>query len=545
MTIATSTVRCRVCHRPLRSLISIAQGVGPVCMKKVRVSMQEMMERVGRGEIEPDYEEVYAMSPEELQTLVENDVRQAYLEQMRQRRRPTREPVTVNMTSSTRGVTSEPTIVTWVDSTHAHVQSASGQEYVTTDNACNCPHFTHRLSRDTVLAQEGCRHMQALRLARQDVNNRRREARQRNRVIASTPIEIHEINRRTFAQIDWTEETQRDQVLQTWKDNKPFNGTLISEDMSAWNELKAQASQDWDYQYENVLGGTGNSFGLEIEVEFQDAYQRRQALSSVHSEGIIFHDQLLPYHSAGRAGFWRAERDGSLGSNGAEFVSPILYDTPETWQQLEALTEILKRNGAIVTERCGGHMHLGIAPLDHRTYSWQRLGRIGVAYEKQFFRMGAANSDSYRQFGRPGIHRGTSYSKPLPEHLSFQGEIPATNAINRVGNSSRYTMFNTRSIANGRPAIEMRYPNGSIDHRQIQAQLQVSNAVIHQAAVIRNDSIHSSFTPRFSERNQQLRYRDRGTDAEGEEQNFRRFLDVIGNDQDRLAATRLWLRGKC
>lgn len=51
------------------------------------------------------------------------------------------------------------------------------------------------------------------------------------------------------------------------------------------------------------------------------------------------------------------------------------------------------------------------------------------------------------------------------------------------------------------------------------------------------------FTPRFGERSQHMRFYDTVTEDE-EEQNFREFLDVLANPQDRLAATWLWLRGR-
>jgi hypothetical protein len=69
---ATQTpVPCRVCHRPLRSLASIAIGLGPVCAKRVRRELEQILERARSGVIEPDYQIAYAMSPEERQLAVE------------------------------------------------------------------------------------------------------------------------------------------------------------------------------------------------------------------------------------------------------------------------------------------------------------------------------------------------------------------------------------------------------------------------------------------------------------------------------------------
>lgn len=543
----SNTAACRVCSRPLRTPLSIAQGVGPKCGKKVRQAMQAILDQVRQGEGVPHAQSLYALSPEELQRVMEQDVREAYLAQRRQRRRPIRIPVRVEVDSDSRSCLNEPTTVTWIDADHAVVQSDGGGRYETTNTSCTCPHFLQRLSRDPEQAAEGCRHMQAMRLARQQVTQQRRERRRQTRQEPVLPVEVHEENRLTFAQIDWTEEAQREGVLNIWRQNRAFDGVYISRDEQAWQTLKEKAVQDWEYQYENVLGGTGVSFGVELEVEFDNQSQRNAALNALYQEQLTFTNQMQGYHSEGRSGFWKAERDGSLGGYGVEIVSPVLYDTPDNWRQLEKTTEILRRHGAKVTNRCGGHIHIGIAPLDHRTYSWQRLARIGVSFERQFYRMGGADSESYRQSGQPGQHRGSSYAKPL-ERISFGGNAEATAARRQIS-SERYKIFNTTNIDHmnprlRKPAVEMRYPNGSIDHRQIQAQIQVANAVVHQAAAIRNDSPQSEFTPRFSETSRHLRYHDRSVSPHREEANFREFLDVLGNPQDRLAATWLWARGK-
>lgn len=547
-----SAATCRVCHRPLRSRLSVLQGVGPVCSKKVRQALDQILQRVLRGEAEPEDQIAYAMSPEERQRAVEARVRQVYLEQLRQHRRPSRDPVTVEVESRTRGISREPTTVEWIDRDHAWVQSERGGRYQVTEHACTCPDFTFRRSRDPELAHEGCRHMQALRLAREEVRERRREAlrmarlrRQQPQASVTVVTERHAENHPTFAQIDWTIEAERERVLDIWRRNRAWDGVYISRNDSAWEALKEQASREWEYRYENVLGGTGNTFGVEIEVQFDNSFSRERALRDLYNEGLTIGPQLRGYHSGDGRGFWKPERDGSLGTYGVEFVSPVLNDDPESWKQIERVTEILRHYGAYVDEHCGGHIHLGIAPLDHRTYSWQRLARIGVGYEKQLYRMGGANSVQYRNTGTPGIHRGSHYAQPLPRNLGFSGQVSAVEARRRISNGSRYTIFNTTNIdrTSGRPAIEFRYPNGTLDHRQIQAQIQVANAMLHQAAVIRNDSPQSEFTPRFSEESRHARWANALT-TEAEEKNFREFLDVLANPQDRLAATWLWLRGR-
>ncbi|EGL18640.1 MULTISPECIES: amidoligase family protein [unclassified Paenibacillus] len=540
-----ASIACRVCNRPLRNPISIAQGVGPVCIKKVRAALNSMLESVQRGEAAPNYQLAYAASPEELANMVREDVANAYREQ-RRNRRPSSQPVQVEMESVTRGRNEEVT-VEWIDANRARVYSASGNTYHSTHDACDCPDFRYRLARDPELAAVGCRHMQALRLAQQRVSAARTEQRRlrtRQGTIPDSPIQIHEDNLSTFAQIDWTEDSARERVLDIWRRERAFDGIYMSRNDEAWSDLQESARNEWEYQYSNVLGGTNNTFGIEIEVKFRDGYSKQRALRALYDAGLTNTASELSYHSQDAPGFWKPERDGSLGSNGLELVSPVLNDNSEAWQKIQEATRILSENGAYVDNNCGGHVHIGIAPLDHRTYSWQRLARIGVGYERQFFRMGGANSDTYRRNGTTGIFRGTSYANPLPVRPMISSLSNAQRARS-ILSPSRYTIFNATNVDGHRskPTVEMRYPNATLDHRQLQAQIQVANAVIHQASIIRNNHPCSEFTPKFTETEQHLRYSNIPVPGR-EENNFRSFLDVLGNKKDRLAATWLWLRGR-
>lgn len=98
--------------------------------------------------------------------------------------------------------------------------------------------------------------------------------------------------------------------------------------------------------------------------------------------------------------------------------------------------------------------------------------------------------------------------------------------------------------------IEFRYPNGTLDERQIQAQVIVANAMMHQAATITNNHPLSDTTPTFGERGEQYRRNSivmmNSRDPrrmEAEEKSFRRFLDFLGHPVNRKAAAWLWKRG--
>ncbi|WP_416188344.1 amidoligase family protein [Clostridium perfringens] len=99
--------------------------------------------------------------------------------------------------------------------------------------------------------------------------------------------------------------------------------------------------------------------------------------------GIVSAPRRLNYHSNSEVGKWKVERDGtvSLGIMGGEIVSLILKDTPETCRQIETICRVAKRREARIDERCGGHVHIGMAKLDTTRQRWRRFFKTIEVYE--------------------------------------------------------------------------------------------------------------------------------------------------------------------
>lgn len=539
---------CRICNRRLSNARSISVSMGPVCAKRYGVIFEEAL--------------AYARSlGRQLDTgLLQNHViiasQDAYRERISRRRQnngATPESTvpadrSINVWSGTRNQM-ESVHVEFSDENRGRVISDTGHIYETSINSCSCPHYTHRLQG----SGGQCRHIQAFNMARSNSTSPVTESSQDGsthdqlirRIVDQS---LHQRVVQRFSDINWAEEEAREGVLETWRENRGFNGIYMSADDAAWSELDIRAAGDWDYQYEGVLGGTGNSFGLEIEFELPRNVRQEEVAELLYSADILDRARVHGYHSGSGAsgpGYFRLETDSSL-NNGLELVSPVLFDNAEAWQRIEIATQKLREVGAKTSVRTGGHIHIGIAPLDHRTYSWQRLARIGKGYEKMFYRMGAADADSFERTGQPGTHRGRRYSAPFPESVSRISGFTSPEAARRAY-GDRYTIFNASNVDSVRsvrkPTVEMRYPNSTLNHKQWQAQIQVANAVVHQAAVIRNNSPQDQFTPGLMQTNRQLRASD-SCSEQMQIDNFRNFLDVLGNDQDRLAATWLFKRGR-
>lgn len=529
---------CRICNRRLTNARSISVSMGPVCVKKFGAIFEEAL--------------AYARSiGRQLDTgLLENHIiaasQQAYRESLRRRRSSGTEPQIQNVDVWSASREQMETVqVEIVDEQNGRVTSRNGHVYETTSNSCSCPHYTYRMQG----SGGSCRHMLALQSARTNSGSVNVEQLDTEREALIRGIVDQSMHRRVvqrFADIDWTNEEARDGVLEVWKENRGFDGVYLSRDDAAWEDLRTRALNDWDYQYGNVLGGTGNTFGIEIEFELPSHVRKEEVAELLYEADLLDRRYAQRYHARNAGpGYFRLENDGSL-SNGLELVSPILFDDEDSWRRIELATKKLREVGAFMTSDTGGHIHIGIAPLDHRTYSWQRLARIGKAYEKNLYRMGGADADNYERFGQPGRHRGSYYASPIPDSVNRMTGFTSPEAARGMF-GDRYTIFNPSNVdiawPGRKPTVEMRYPNSTLNHKQWQAQVQVANAIVHQAAVIRNNDPQSQFTPGLMQSNKQLRV----TDASNEQMNidnFRNFLDVLGNDRDRLAAAWLFERGR-
>ena len=564
-----TAVNCRVCHRPLRALISVAQGVGPVCVKRARAEMATLMNQMQnpRARSTATFEQMYGLSRAELELLAERATRTAYLERVRRGRseRPTTEQVVVTEDSRTRQTHNEPLSVEWLTEDTALIHSSgSDRGYAVTDHTCSCEDYRYRVVRHPEQRPNGCRHMEAYRDALSEARRNRHQVQAVSHFADSTTDQAYaspavmnptsqiltstrEISRPGFASIDITDEALREQVLSTWRETRAWDGIRMTQDREVYERLLEEAEEEWEFVTDGtILGGTGNTFGVELEMEFDNYGAWDRVARDMFNEGLSQYNRRMGYHTPGQ--LWIPTRDGSLkngGEYGIEIVSPVLQDRPEDWEQLKRVLEIAKFHGATVSSRTGCHTNIGAGPQDSRTFSWQRLARAVIAHEAVLYRMGGADSEAYRNGQRVGKHRGTTYISPMPNDLSINANDAPEVARRKFG-TQHTSMLNT---THGN-RIEFRTPNGTLDFRQIQANVVVTNAMLHQAAVITNEHPLTDTTPRFSEKQEHYRRANivaLGTDhpirQTSEEEAFRRFLDYLGHSVNRKAAAWLWERG--
>lgn len=243
------------------------------------------------------------------------------------------------------------------------------------------------------------------------------------------------------------------------------------------------------YIPENALGGlatraSGRGFGAEIEFSFPPGTSfedRRDAIRRIGQElydlGLTRSTSQMPYgdshgwtrdmHERG----WAFEEDPSTGdfwgdeSNapGGEIIAPIMYDEPESWENIQKVCEVLKRNGAVASKNAGLHVHVSVGDYDHRVENHNRLLAAVAENEDLLYRM---SSNPER-----GSHRGRYYCSP--NNIPSSPYRSVSNAAQ--GQYGHSLAINLQSVT-GRSSdhVEFRTFDSSLEPAVIQSQIAMS-----------------------------------------------------------------------
>lgn len=369
--------------------------------------------------------------------------------------------VVVQVPSRTRGQT-EDTRVDFNESGQATVHSASGTDYTVDyiNGDCTCLHHRMRGGGD-------CRHINAARQALGQIEQPPQQPQQ--------PIDIR-TSLQDQAYFDTAEEVRRNEITAGIQDDEYFYGDNEEE----FNRtLERVAREPLRYEYENALNGSRNTFGIELEFVGGNANAIARELYQL---GICSHDRRVGYHSRSVPGKWKLESDASVssGAGGGELVSPVLQDTPETWRTIEKICEVARRHGAIINDRCGGHVHIGMDPLDTARQRWKRFFKSVSSFEDVLYRLAGGSLGRIRSGAR---HYASEFAPAASIGARSNFNLETINDVRelarRVSNNNRYHGINLTNISNHRsPTVEFRYFNGSLDPAQIQANVKIANGVI-------------------------------------------------------------------
>ena len=340
------------------------------------------------------------------------------------------------------------------------VDSASNQRYfVSRDReSCNCPDFQ---SRNRV-----CRHINAVNNAIGVVEEGTRN------------MEVSEVMAVRIQQ------DIRDEIERSQEGPSQDDGFFYLENLEEFYRTYESINDNLiNYEYENVLNGNTSTFGVELEFVGGNADAIARELYDL---GITAAPYRLNYHARVSDNTkWKLERDGSVssGRQGGELVSPVLKDTPETWRQIEVICEVAKRHGARVNQSCGGHVHIGMKKLDTARQRWRRFFKMVENYEECLYR--AAGGDLGRVRSNTSTY-ATNFNQraSMANRMNFRmdNEEDVRVMAERVSNMNRYYGINLKNIATDRaPTVEFRYFNGSLNPRQIQANIKLAAGIINAA----------------------------------------------------------------
>ena len=251
------------------------------------------------------------------------------------------------------------------------------------ENSCECGQYVYR--------NECCRHLIAVREALGEV------------------AEVDTINN-----VEATRRARdiRDEINRNIRGEEQDDNHFYTDNEADFDNDFAEINDDSiEYEYENVLNGNNSTFGIELEFVGGDANAIARELYELD---IVSSPRRLSYHSRNEPGKWKLERDGFVydGDAGGEIVSPILKDTPETWEQIKVICDVAKRHGARVDQRCGGHVHINMEKLDTARQRWRRFFKTIEVYEDYIYRAAGGDLGRVRSNAR---HYATPFSPRADE----------------------------------------------------------------------------------------------------------------------------------
>lgn len=230
------------------------------------------------------------------------------------------------------------------------------------------------------------------------------------------------------------------------------NRTLIKMSLSDREKLK-ETFLDSNRTYTEIGLDENITIGMEIESE---------GIMSSHIQTL---KKIVKKQIEGETRGWETIGDGSL-EDGVEVVSPILTDNREDVEDIYMVCAMMQKCGHEITERCGGHIHIGADYLKSKE-AYVNLFEIWGNAEKIICKM----SNEKGAIPRMGLQE---YAAPISSKLNAAIESETVNLeseedleqfISEIQDvqGDRFSGLNLLNINNGKNTIEFRIPNGTIN----------------------------------------------------------------------------------
>ena len=280
------------------------------------------------------------------------------------------------------------------------------------------------------------------------------------------------------------------------EDNYSNNYAAFEADTQAALARQAAGEDAVPYQTENATGGlaapgSGRRFGVELEFDFPDNFsydRKRQALAAIgramYQANLTPTDYQRGYHSDRATYFqhergWKYEEDCTVAG---EIISPAMEDTPETWENIAKVCDIIKEHGGVASVRTGSHVHVS-SPIATTPGTATELVSMANRYEDVMYRVS--------QNPERGSHRPMRWCGP-------NGDVPSGGYSQvqsaRNYNSSHNLGINLQSV-NGDTGdhAEIRHWDGTLSPAVVQAQIKMSVSML--AAAERNGNTGVALPP--------------------------------------------------
>lgn len=314
-----------------------------------------------------------------------------------------------------------------------------------------------------------------------------------------------------------------------WSDHPDLLDAVAAETLARTNAELPYAP----YRPENITNGIaapGNrAFGIEYEFDLPNMTdeQKAAAITGIGralyrmglTDTVVPRDRDDPIHETPANEHTRGWRFKTDESCDGEFSSPLLHDTPETWDTIVRINEAFARYGAVASTRTGFHVH--VSTPDYNPDSTALL--VQTVNENEDLMLRLATNPAL------GEHRGTAHCSRNPDVDPTDPDIPggerdvAVNLKNMTGDEQSH--------------VEFRVFDGTTDPVTQQTQIMLALALTEYAA-------HATTPPPSASGPAGTHLAARttaGFDREADSRSVRSFLDaVFARDEDKAALAALY-----
>lgn len=195
------------------------------------------------------------------------------------------------------------------------------------------------------------------------------------------------------------------------------------------------------------------TFGLEIE--FENAFFHEIKPQINEYEGWNLKDDLSVTIGSG------------IKKEGGEITSPVLIDQKKYWNELKEICTKLKINGATVSDRCGGHIHIGSQVLMDDINYYKNFLKLWYVYEEIMYRFSTGEDNKIRKGAKQYAKSLRPYMDNQKWRITTMHNPDELRLVLLRFTSDKYKAVNfgnTKFIRHKNfDTIEFRSPNGTIE----------------------------------------------------------------------------------